>query len=83
MRLFPTRFTSSSIQKLLDYYSMYNPTPMSIKQFIDFGKLFKRNILLKLKKNKNIGNMRCYPVIGNIVPWNNTKVNEVQTIVYE
>jgi len=37
MRLFPARFTSSSIQKLLDYYSQYNPTPMSIKQFIDFG----------------------------------------------
>ncbi|KAG4077288.1 hypothetical protein HA402_009917 [Bradysia odoriphaga] len=37
MRLFPVRFTSANIQKLLDYYSQYNPTPMSIKQFIDFG----------------------------------------------
>jgi len=37
MRLFPTRFTNKSIQTLLDFYSHFNPTPMSIKQFIDFG----------------------------------------------
>uniref|UniRef100_A0A0K8TM15 Protein-serine/threonine kinase n=1 Tax=Tabanus bromius TaxID=304241 RepID=A0A0K8TM15_TABBR len=35
MRLFPARF--SNIQKMLDFYSQFNPSPLSIKQFIDFG----------------------------------------------
>lgn len=35
MRLIPARF--SSIQKMLDFYSQFNPSPLSIKQFIDFG----------------------------------------------
>lgn len=25
-------------EKLLDFYSQFNPSPLSIKQFIDFGK---------------------------------------------
>lgn len=58
MRLFPTRLTNSTIQKLLDYYSQYNPTPMSIKQFIDFGKLLK---LLNFN-TKKFRNMRCSAV---------------------
>ncbi len=69
MRLFPVRFTSSNganIQKLLDYYSQYNPTPMSIKQFIDFGKFpiekfiyLSIDLIIFKKKNKKIfGNMR-------------------------
>ncbi|XP_075165166.1 pyruvate dehydrogenase kinase isoform X1 [Haematobia irritans] len=36
MRLFPVRF-SSSIPKMIDFYSQFNPSPLSIKQFIDFG----------------------------------------------
>ena len=36
MRIFPVRF--GSIQKMLDFYSQFNPSPLSIKQFIDFGK---------------------------------------------
>lgn len=36
MRLFPVRF--NQIQKMLDFYSQFNPSPLSIKQFIDFGK---------------------------------------------
>lgn len=51
MRLFPIRFSSANFQKLLDYYSQYNPTPMSIKQFIDFGKFDKS---LKRKAIKNL-----------------------------
>lgn len=35
MRLFPVRF--NQIQKMLDFYSQFNPSPLSIKQFIDFG----------------------------------------------
>ncbi|XP_073846796.1 pyruvate dehydrogenase kinase isoform X2 [Musca autumnalis] len=35
MRLFPVRL--SSIPKMLDFYSQFNPSPLSIKQFIDFG----------------------------------------------
>lgn len=48
MRLFPIRFTSANMQKLLDYYSQYNPTPMSIKQFIDFGE-FNLDKKIKIK----------------------------------
>lgn len=65
MRLFPARFTSSSIQKLLDYYSQYNPTPMSIKQFIDFGKLCRTTNFFFLKHAMVSGHIgKCY------VPWN-------------
>lgn len=35
MRIFPVRF--ASIQKVLDFYSQFNPSPLSIKQFMDFG----------------------------------------------
>ncbi|KFB45514.1 AGAP010276-PA-like protein [Anopheles sinensis] len=35
MRLFPVRL--SNINKMLDFYSQFNPSPLSIKQFIDFG----------------------------------------------
>ena len=36
MRPFTRSF--SSITKMLDFYSQFNPSPLSIKQFIDFGK---------------------------------------------
>lgn len=29
---------SGKSEKLLDLYSQFNPSPLSIKQFIDFGK---------------------------------------------
>ncbi|XP_022187266.2 pyruvate dehydrogenase (acetyl-transferring) kinase, mitochondrial [Nilaparvata lugens] len=35
MKLVP--FLFNKIPKMLDFYSQFNPTPMSIKQFIDFG----------------------------------------------
>ncbi|XP_055919274.1 pyruvate dehydrogenase (acetyl-transferring) kinase, mitochondrial isoform X1 [Eupeodes corollae] len=35
MRIFPWRL--SSIHKMLDFYSQFNPSPLSIKQFLDFG----------------------------------------------
>ncbi|XP_017487782.1 PREDICTED: pyruvate dehydrogenase (acetyl-transferring) kinase, mitochondrial isoform X2 [Rhagoletis zephyria] len=35
MRLFPVRL--SNITKMLDLYSQFNPSPLSIKQFMDFG----------------------------------------------
>uniref|UniRef100_A0A182JS98 Protein-serine/threonine kinase n=1 Tax=Anopheles christyi TaxID=43041 RepID=A0A182JS98_9DIPT len=34
MKLFPVRL--SNINKMLDFYSQFNPSPLSIKQFIDF-----------------------------------------------
>lgn len=36
MRLHSIRW--SNIAKMLDFYSQFNPSPLSIKQFIDFGK---------------------------------------------
>ncbi|XP_067631152.1 pyruvate dehydrogenase (acetyl-transferring) kinase, mitochondrial [Eurosta solidaginis] len=35
MRIFPVRL--SNITKMLDTYSQFNPSPLSIKQFMDFG----------------------------------------------
>jgi hypothetical protein len=31
---------SANITKMVDFYSQFNPSPLSIKQFIDFGKLY-------------------------------------------
>lgn len=36
MRLTPR--VLANITKMLDFYSQFNPSPLSIKQFIDFGK---------------------------------------------
>lgn len=36
MRLTPK--VSANITKMVDFYSQFNPSPLSIKQFIDFGK---------------------------------------------
>lgn len=44
MKLFPVRL--SNINKMLDFYSQFNPSPLSIKQFIDFGKYYINNIFL-------------------------------------
>lgn len=30
----------NKISQMLDYYSNFNPSPLSIKQFLDFGKNF-------------------------------------------
>lgn len=43
MRIFPVRLSAvkssmSSLAKMLDFYSGFNPSPLSIKQFMDFGK---------------------------------------------
>ncbi|CAH1988943.1 unnamed protein product [Acanthoscelides obtectus] len=35
MRLTPRYFQNMS--KMLDFYSQFNPSPLSIKKFIDFG----------------------------------------------
>jgi len=32
-----TSLAVRNIAKMLDYYSQFNPSPLSIKQFIDFG----------------------------------------------
>lgn len=32
-----TRHCLGNINKMLDFYSQFNPSPLSIKQFIDFG----------------------------------------------
>lgn len=38
MRLTPK--VSANITKMVDFYSQFNPSPLSIKQFIDFGKTY-------------------------------------------
>lgn len=43
MRIFSCRF-AASVHKMLDFYSQFNPSPLSIKQFIDFGKQNDRYI---------------------------------------
>lgn len=58
MRLAGTIF--SNVTKMLDFYSQFNPSPLSIKQFIDFGKFF----LLK-KKNAQISRISRSEVISN------------------
>ncbi|XP_065149301.1 pyruvate dehydrogenase (acetyl-transferring) kinase isozyme 1, mitochondrial [Paramisgurnus dabryanus] len=37
MRIFRTLMRVASISKQIDYYSRFSPSPLSIKQFIDFG----------------------------------------------
>lgn len=29
----------AKVNKMVDFYAQFNPSPLSIKQFIDFGKL--------------------------------------------
>lgn len=36
MKLTPRYCTT--VAKMLDFYSQFNPSPLSIKKFIDFGK---------------------------------------------
>jgi hypothetical protein len=38
MRLTPK--VSANVTKMVDFYSQFNPSPLSIKQFIDFGKTY-------------------------------------------
>lgn len=37
-----TRHCLGNINKMLDFYSQFNPSPLSIKQFIDFGEFSSR-----------------------------------------
>lgn len=57
MRLAGTIF--SNVTKMLDFYSQFNPSPLSIKQFIDFGEFFL------LKKNARISRISRSEVISN------------------
>lgn len=34
-----TKFFFAKVNKMVDFYAQFNPSPLSIKQFIDFGKL--------------------------------------------
>ncbi|RWS11001.1 [Pyruvate dehydrogenase [lipoamide]] kinase-like protein [Dinothrombium tinctorium] len=38
MKVCSVLFSHSSLSKLIEYYSRFNPSPLSIKQFIDFGR---------------------------------------------
>lgn len=38
-----TRHCLGGIAKMLDFYSQFNPSPLSIKQFFDFGEFPPRN----------------------------------------
>lgn len=39
MRILRALMSSASIGKLVDHYSRFSPSPLSMKQFIDFGKM--------------------------------------------
>ena len=34
-------FCFNKIGKMLDFYSQFNPSPLSIKQFLDFGEFYE------------------------------------------
>lgn len=38
-------FFTKNIPKMLDFYSQFNPSPLSIKTFMDFGKFIKDPLL--------------------------------------
>lgn len=38
MRIFRTLMNAASVSKQIDFYSRFSPSPLSMKQFIDFGK---------------------------------------------
>lgn len=50
MRIQDTLRQVSKIGKMLDFYSQFNPSPLSIKQFLDFGK-FNKNLKKRLVPN--------------------------------
>lgn len=39
MRIFRALMNAASVAKQIDFYSRFSPSPLSMKQFIDFGKL--------------------------------------------
>jgi len=47
---------SANITKMVDFYSQFNPSPLSIKQFIDFGKLYTHLFCL-------------HSFLGNLIWW--------------
>lgn len=54
MKLFQPRYCKN-IPKFVDFYSSFNPSPLSIKQFIDFGKSHN-----PLFENITINNIKLY-----------------------
>lgn len=42
-----------NISKMLDFYSQFNPSPLSIKQFIDFGECEELALLATLHTSSN------------------------------
>lgn len=40
----------NKIGKMLDFYSQFNPSPLSIKQFVAFGELVYNDVLDLLKQ---------------------------------
>lgn len=40
MRILRTLMSNVSIGKLVDQYSRFSPSPLSMKQFLDFGEFF-------------------------------------------
>lgn len=46
MRLTAIRFFSN-LSKMVDFYAQFNPSPLSIKHFVDFGKFILFFIYLK------------------------------------
>lgn len=47
MRILRALMSNRSIGKLVDHYSRFSPSPLSMKQFIDFGKILRNNCLSK------------------------------------
>jgi len=46
MRLMTNLRSTAALSRMLEYYSHFNPSPLSVKQFIDFGKFDVRKRLL-------------------------------------
>lgn len=54
MRILRALMSNASIGKLVDHYSRFSPSPLSMKQFIDFGKILHNGCLAQhtVKYNK-------------------------------
>lgn len=51
MRILRALMSNASIGKLVDHYSRFSPSPLSMKQFIDFGKMLYNHCLSKHTSN--------------------------------
>lgn len=53
MRIFRALMNAASVAKQIDFYSRFSPSPLSMKQFIDFGKLWIRCTRFNIRTELN------------------------------